>query len=129
MDPNNSVIKRLRCTCSNGRLKVLLQIRGSNHIFSLFHHKNVCCGYSLEELWQGASNEYHNVGYCVELKIKAHLIQSYVKIKERLPKIPLCKFCRTIIPIFYDKIQPLRFLGSVEDFFFLNLRYTGMALY
>ena len=26
--------------------------------FFLFLHKNICCGYSLEEPWQGASNEY-----------------------------------------------------------------------
>ena len=27
-------------------------------IFSLFLHENVCCGYSLEAPWQGASNDY-----------------------------------------------------------------------
>ena len=38
---------------------VLLQIRGGSHIILvLFLHENICCGYSLEVPWQGASDEY-----------------------------------------------------------------------
>ena len=33
-------------------------------IFFLFLHENICCGYSLEAPWQGASNEYHNICFC-----------------------------------------------------------------
>ena len=35
----------------------------SGIIFFLFHHKNVCCGYSVESPCQGASDEYQHVFY------------------------------------------------------------------
>ena len=33
-------------------------IRSASHIFSLFLHKNICCGYPLEVPQTGTSNEY-----------------------------------------------------------------------
>ena len=34
----------------------------------LFLHENICCGYSLEAPRQGASNEYHNICFCREIR-------------------------------------------------------------
>ena len=39
----------------------------SIYIF-LFLDKNICCGYSLEAPWRGASNEYHNICFCREIR-------------------------------------------------------------
>ena len=38
------------------------------HIFFLFLHENICCGYSLEVPHWGASNEYHNICSCGEIR-------------------------------------------------------------
>ena len=45
--------------------------RGINVIFFLFVHENICCGYSLEVPYQGASNEYlqHMVSWTNEKKM------------------------------------------------------------
>ena len=58
--------------------------RGIHIIFFLFLHKNVCCGYSLEEPRRGASNEYHNICFRGEIRNisaffggKKHLICCY----------------------------------------------------
>ena len=37
-------------------------------VFFLFLHKNICCGYSLEAPFQGASNEYNNICFCGEIR-------------------------------------------------------------
>ena len=38
---------------------IATEIRGGIHIiFFLFLHENICCGYSLEAPYRGASNEY-----------------------------------------------------------------------
>ena len=34
----------------------------------LFLHENICCGYSLEAPCRGASNEYHNICFCGEIR-------------------------------------------------------------
>ena len=34
----------------------------------LFLHKNICCGYLLEAPRLGASNEYHNICFCGEIR-------------------------------------------------------------
>ena len=58
---------------------------GNNFLFLL---ENVCCGYSLEAPWQGASNEYpqymflwkkkHNLNnFLLKIEKKRHLIRSY----------------------------------------------------
>ena len=41
--------------CSGVKEEYLVIIRG---YFSLVLHKNICCGYSSEAPWEGASNEY-----------------------------------------------------------------------
>ena len=40
------------------------------HVFFLFLHENICCGYSLEVPHQGTSNEYHNIYQYFHEKIK-----------------------------------------------------------
>ena len=37
-------------------------------IFFLFLDENICCGYSLEAPRRGASNEYHNIWFCREIR-------------------------------------------------------------
>ena len=37
--------------------KILIRV-GIRSVFFLFLHENICCGYSLEVPWRGASNEY-----------------------------------------------------------------------
>ena len=49
--------KRMRII--SPQLMTQLQIRGGiDIIVSLFFHQNICCGYLLEALQQGSSNEY-----------------------------------------------------------------------
>ena len=43
---------------NNIALDKLLFFNQKVMIFFLFLHKNICCGYSLEAHWRGASNEY-----------------------------------------------------------------------
>ena len=42
--------------------------RGIHILFFLFFHENICCGYSLEVPRCGASNEYHNIRFCGEIR-------------------------------------------------------------
>ena len=37
-------------------------------ILFLFLHGSICCGYSLEVPWWGASNEYHDICFCREVR-------------------------------------------------------------
>ena len=69
---------------------ILLEIRHFFNqtilIFFLFLRKNVCCGYSsLEELWQGASNEYLYICFCGEIRtILGPVVQSIVSLTSSL---------------------------------------------
>ena len=42
--------------------------------FFLFLYENICCGYSLELPHRGASNEYHNICFCGEIRKIIHVM-------------------------------------------------------
>ena len=53
------------CTCT---FNIATDKRGIHIIFLWFLHENICCGYSLEVPRRGASNEYHNICFCGEIR-------------------------------------------------------------
>ena len=53
-------------------------------IFFLFHHENICCGYSLEAPRQGASNEYPQHMFSWRNKKNIYLILTLIYTNGRL---------------------------------------------
>ena len=72
-------------------------------IFFLFLHENICCGYSLEASWRGASNEFHNITFSW-------------RNKKKYPKI-IAKFSSWTSPVACKKdIWNLHLSGSMMFF-------------
>ena len=53
---------------ASGSQAIATDKRGYPHNIFLISPQNICCGYSLEAPRWGASNEYHNICFCGEIR-------------------------------------------------------------
>ena len=85
-------------------------------IFFLFLHENICCWYSLEAPRWGASNEYHNICFCWEIRKNIYLIPTLIDIYGTW-----CKFSEEIRKITmsfepqYEKVYVCRCVLSEDS--------------
>ena len=87
-------------------------MRGIHIIFFLFLHENICCGYSLEAPYQGASNEY--LQHMFSWRDKKH-ISAF-----RLNKLSYCRLFFSTFFTFNDNKSKMAQIDSLI-FHFYNL--------
>ena len=57
---------------------LFLGLKIDKNLFFYFKFFNICCGYPLEVSQQGASNDYHTICFCVEMKEKNYTLYYYI---------------------------------------------------